>query len=179
MSHMDERTSETAGRYARVPGWGADLDPTNRPAVPKEKPSNVTNVRGDVPLSRQVPTTKIFMSVEHPDLTPAFGTSCPPRGLSGMLREYAYQYGEGRLRRWMTLMLADRIDVIEGIVDDFSRGHVPNWPKERGLKAEVKYADTRRKSRDLMIAGAAVGIVALVVLWPRITRSVADDDAEA
>jgi hypothetical protein len=174
MTQMDERTSETGRRYQRVRGWGADLDPANRPAVPKEKPSNVTNVRGDVPLSRQVPTTKIFLSVEHPDLTPAFGTSCPPRGLSGMLRAYAYQFGEGRLRRWMTLMLADRVDVIEGLVDDVSRGHVPNWPKERGLKAEISHSDGARKRRDLMIAGAAVGIAALVVLWPRIARSIAD-----
>ncbi|MBV9495386.1 MAG: hypothetical protein JOZ54_14150, partial [Acidobacteria bacterium] len=96
--------TEMSERYAKVPGWGADLDPANRPAVPKEKPSSVRNVRGDVPIPRQTTDVKIFQSVEHPDLTPVFGTTCPPRGLSGMIREYAYQFSEGRLQHWLALM---------------------------------------------------------------------------
>src|SRR5215210_1454020 len=63
--------------YRKVNGWGADLDPANRPAIPRELPSDVTTPRGDVG-ERQVPTMKVHQSIEHPDLTPVFGTSCPP-----------------------------------------------------------------------------------------------------
>jgi hypothetical protein len=34
-------------------------------------------------------------------------------GLSGMLRRLAYRVPEHRARRWMLLMLADRVDIIE------------------------------------------------------------------
>jgi hypothetical protein len=30
-------------------------------------------------------------SIEHEFLTPVFGTSTPPRGLSGVVRRYAYR----------------------------------------------------------------------------------------
>ena len=95
-----------------INGWGADLDPANRPSVPKELPSSVTTARGEV-KHRQTPRTRVFMSNEMPDLTPVFGETVPPHGLSGMLRAYAFQYGEATSRHWMTLMLADRVDRVE------------------------------------------------------------------
>ncbi|HEY6843465.1 MAG TPA: hypothetical protein VI391_04805 [Thermoanaerobaculia bacterium] len=98
--------------YRTINGWGADLDPANRPAVPRELPSSVTTVRGDVKHWQQ-PHQKIFMSNEMPGLTPVFGETCPPHGLSGALREYAFQFGEATSRHWMTLMLADRVERIE------------------------------------------------------------------
>src|SRR5688572_17791780 len=119
----------------RVEGWGADLDPANRPAVPKEKPSSVLNVRGNNVPERMVPPHTIHMSPEHPDLTPVFGTSCPPRGISGALRNVAYQYSEGRLAHWMTLMLADRVDVLEGMVEDLAKGQIPDFFGEKGYDA--------------------------------------------
>ncbi|HEV7919537.1 MAG TPA: hypothetical protein VGR02_01975 [Thermoanaerobaculia bacterium] len=135
----------------------------------------MTNVRGDVPLPRQTASTKVFLSVEHPDMTPVFGTSCPPRGVSGMLRAYAYRFGEGRLRRWMTLMLADRVDVLEGRLEDLAHGRMPRPIRERGLNSEWHYADGARKRRDLMVVGAAIGVVAAAVFLPRIMRSLADE----
>ena len=96
----------------KINGWGADLDPANRPAVPQELPSNVTTARGDV-KHWQTPRSKIYMSNEMPDLTPVFGETCPPHGLSGLLRDFAFQYGEGTSRHWMTLMLADRVERFE------------------------------------------------------------------
>lgn len=143
-------------------GWGADLNPADRPAVPKEAPSDVTTVRGRVP-ERQVPTVKIHQSIEHPDLTPVFGTTCPPRGVSGLLRDFAYTLGEGRLERWMTLMLADRIDVLESRLEDAAHGTLPHPIRERGLSTEFTHADHERKRRNLMLAGAGLGIVALAV----------------
>lgn len=119
------------GQMAKIEGWGADLDPANRPAVPMEKPSEVLTARGKVP-ERQVAKVKIYRSVEYPDLTPVFGTSCPPSGLSGKLRGIAYRYSEGQLAHWLTLLAADRVNVIEGVLDDLVKGR---YPKRRGLLA--------------------------------------------
>ena len=78
----------------------------------------------------------VFMSVEQPNLTPVFGTSCPPKGLSGLLREYAYQFGEGANRHWMTLVLADRVDMIESMVMDAFRGRGEEFRRpESGIHA--------------------------------------------
>jgi hypothetical protein len=73
--------------------------------------------------------------------------------LSGLIRDFAYRFSEGRLVRWLTLMLADRIDVVEDIVGDLSRLRVPNIPKEMGLGAQLKY------NRAGLAKGAAIAAV--------------------
>jgi hypothetical protein len=158
----EEAILRGTSRREEVNGWGADLDPANRPAVPKEAPSDVTTVRGRVG-ERQQPLVKIHQSIEHPDLTPVFGTACPPRGLSGRMRDVAYQFGEGRLARWMTLMLADRVDVIEGLLEDARNAQIPNVVRERGLGAVSR----NERERDRMIAAGAglavLGIAAVMI----------------
>jgi hypothetical protein len=162
--------SATPASVRAINGWGADLDPANRPAVPKEAPSDVHTVRGRRP-QQQIADVKIFVSPEHPDITPVFGTTCPPRGLSGVLRTAAYKFGEGRLAHWMTLMLADRIDVIEGLLDDVAHAHVPNVVRERGWKSKFT-GDRGPKGRTaertagtkILLTGAAVGVVVAGVL---------------
>src|SRR4051794_13436517 len=90
-----------------IPGWGADLDPANRPAVPKEQfDLSKTGAHWDFP-ERQVEPIPRERSPEHAFLTPVFGTSCPPRGLSGIVRRFAYRYSEARLTHWTLLVLAD------------------------------------------------------------------------
>jgi hypothetical protein len=154
----------------KVQGWGADLDPANRPAYPKEAPSHVTTARGEVGV-RQVPRVKIHKSTEHPDLTPVFGTTCPPTGLSGRIRDLAYQYSEGRQKHWLLLMLADRVNVVEGLIEDLTHGKVPNWGRERGWKSRVKHTNPERKrQRPLMIAAAGVGLLAAAVWIARESR---------
>jgi hypothetical protein len=44
------------------------------------------------PITQQVPKIKIHKSTEHGQLTPVFGTSCPPHGLSGMIRDFGYKF---------------------------------------------------------------------------------------
>lgn len=150
--------------FHSVNGWGADLDPANRPSYPKELPSTVQTARGDV-SSWQQPHTKVHLSNEHPNLTPAFGATVPPRGLSGMLRDYAYEYGEATNRHWMTLILADRVDIAESMILDLLRGRPDNYVAEKAWSAYWKYSPNR--SRTLMKAGAAVGAVAVGVLVAR------------
>jgi hypothetical protein len=158
--------------YREVKGWGVDLDPKNRPSIPMEYPSDVKTARGPV-KHWQKPHSKIHRSNEHPDLTPVFGESVPPRGLSGLLRDYAYQYGEGTTRHWMVLLLADRVDVVESMVIDALRGHPDNYIKEKGWSAKLKYADAERRRQYMYIGAAALGAV---VLGVTLSRVLADDD---
>ena len=58
----------------------------------------------------------------------------------------------------MTLILADRINVVEGIIDDLVHGHVPNILAERGWNAEWKY------NKKGVIKNIAVGVAVTSVL---------------
>ena len=99
---------------ARIPGWGADLDPKDRPAFPQERfDPGATGAHWDFP-DRQPEKWPRERSVEHKFLTPVFGTSCPPTGLSGAIRKVAYRrYSEGRAAHWLLLLAADRVDAGE------------------------------------------------------------------
>lgn len=156
-----ERT-DPATRQRRPPegiqGWGADLDPAARPAVPMERtPPRFVNVHWD-DIEPQRPTVKVFHSTERPGLTPVFGTAQPPSGVSGRIRAGAYRFSENDLRRWLMLLFADRVDVVEGIIDDLSRGHVPNLFQEMGGPAEWRY-NRAGFIRKAFIAGAVVGVL--------------------
>lgn len=88
---------------------------------------------------QQPETVKILQSTERPNITLVFGTTVPPTGVSGKLRGVAFKYSENDLRHWMILLLADRINMVEGIVSDLGRGHIPNLFAETGMKAEFRY----------------------------------------
>jgi len=150
----------------QIHGWGVDLDPANRPAYPKEKvPVHGTGAHWEVP-DQQVPKIKIHRSIEHTHLTPVFGTSSPPRGLSGRIRDLSYaKYSEARPMHWMLLLAADRIDVIEGLFSDLRRGYIPNIFAEKGLRAEMKYNPAGFQKRMLvwgLMAGVAIGGISLL-----------------
>jgi hypothetical protein len=85
----------------RIPGRGADLDPKDRPSVPKEKfDPAATGAHWDFP-ERQPEKWPRERSIEHKFLTPVFGTATPPRGVSGAIRRFAYnRYSEGRTAHW-------------------------------------------------------------------------------
>jgi hypothetical protein len=146
---------------AGIQGWGADLDPAARPAYPMERtPPRFVQPPWDEPEA-QPRTVKVFHSTERPGLTPVFGTSVPPSGLSGLIRSGAFRYSENDLRHWMLLMMADRVNVVEGLIDDLARGHVPNLFTEMGGPAEWRY---NRKGfvRKAAIAGAVVALILYV-----------------
>ena len=137
--------------FRKINGWGADLDPANRPSVPRELPSNVMTVRGDV-KHWQTPRSKIHVSNEHAGITPVFGESVPPSGLSGLMRDFAYQYGEGTNRHWMMLLYADRVNIIESMIFDALRGKPDNVVRERGGVW----------AQPILIGAAAIGLAALL-----------------
>ncbi len=126
-----------AGRdMSHIAGWGADLDRKNRPAVPMEHSPPRLEGAPIAPPSQQPERMEVFVSPERPHITPLFGTGAPPAGLSGMLRRAAYKMTENDIRHFMLLLLADRINVVEGIGEDLMNGHVPNVLGEMGIKAE-------------------------------------------
>lgn len=147
--------------FREVRGWGVDLH--ERPMFPKELPSTVTTVRGDVE-DWQVPKVKIHQSNEQPNLTPVFGTACPPSGLSGLLRDYAYQYGEATNRHWMTLIIADRVNMVEKMIVDALRGHPDRYVKEKAWSAYWKYGERSDRVKYVTLGALALGAIALAVV---------------
>jgi hypothetical protein len=148
-----------------IPGWGADLDPQARPAFPMERtPPRFINKHWD-DLEHQKQTVKVFHSTERPGLTPVFGTAQPPSGMSGMIRAGAFRYSENDLRHWLMLLFADRVNVVEGIIDDLAHGHVPNFFTEMGGPAEWRY------NRNGFLRKAAIfGGVAALLLYANSRR---------
>lgn len=146
-----------------VQGWGADLDVKNRPAYPKER----TPPRFIHPHWREVEqqpqTVEILVSTERPTITPVFGTSTPPSGLSGQIRRVAFKYTENDLRHWMLLLFADRINMVEGLFQDLSRGYVPNIFAEMGMKAEYKY-NKKGFYRKVAITAGVVGVTGFLIM---------------
>ena len=147
----------------KIIGWGADLNPSKRPGVPRDKAPDIgvetLYVNG---IEQQIPRHKIFRSTEHMRLTPVFGTSCPPSGLSGAIRDFAYTYSEGRMTHWLLLLLADRINVFEEIGSDLMSGHVPNIWKEMGLASELKHNRNNFLLKTAIVGAGAVGLFALL-----------------
>jgi hypothetical protein len=160
---------------ARIPGWGVDLDPRDRPAVPRERfDPGATGAHWDFP-ERQPETWPRERSIEHKFLTPVFGTSCPPKGLSGVLRKVAYaKYSEGRAAHWLILLAADRVDAIESHVRSFATLRPDNPVTQTGVLSEFSRhgfssrvgkgrADVKHQALDpVIVAGPWVlaGVVA-------------------
>jgi hypothetical protein len=143
MAYTREKPSLTESRdqlRARIPGWGADLDPKDRPSVPKLRSDPDGNAaRWDFP-ERQPEDRPRERSIEHEFLTPVFGTTCPPRGVSGLMRRAAYRrYSEGRAAHWLLLLAADRVDAWESHLRSFLTLHPDNPISETGVLSEFSH----------------------------------------
>lgn len=158
----------------RIPGWGADLDPADRPAHPKEQPGIATGAHWDFP-DRQQQNVPREMSIEHGMLPPVFGTTAPLHGISGAIRKYAYSYGEGRAAHWLLLMAADRVDAGVHHVRSLATLRPDNPVTETGVLGEIRLGRHRRQGRvdvhhswldPLLVAGPWVlaGLAALAAL---------------
>lgn len=149
--------------YKHIKGWGVDADPKNDPTYPIKHRTNEEHKGYSWERPPQQPINiEVLHSNERPNVTAVFGTSVPPSGLSGMIRRYAFKYGESSYGHWLPLILADRINVVEGILDDLKRGHIPNIFAERGWKAAWKY--NRKAFTQKIIVGAALTSAAVTLL---------------
>lgn len=145
----------------RPAGWGVDLAPRDRPAVPMERqPARLAGVHWSVP-EQQPQRVEVLSSVERPGITPVFGTVQPPRGPSGSVRRFAFRFSENDLRHWLLLLAADRLDVGEGLVADLRAGRIPHVPAEMGLRAELRH-NPRGAARKagLLLAAITLAYVA-------------------
>ena len=155
---------------ARIPGWGADLDPADRPSYPKlHYAPDRTGAHWDFP-ERQPERGPRERSIEHAFVTPVFGTAQPLRGLSGGVRRLAYRrFSEGRLAHWLLLIVGDRIDAWGSHLRSFASGR-PDVPASGlrgeltggGLRSRRGRSDARHQVLDPVVvagpwvAGAAV-----------------------
>lgn len=140
--------------YSQINGWGVDADPKNDPTYPMKNRNNGEHegYTGERPPQQPL-TVEILHSNERPDVTAVFGTSTPPSGLSGAIRRFAFRYSESSYGHWLPLIAADRVNVVEGVLDDLKHGHLPNIPGELGWRAEWKH------NRNSLIRRVLVGAV--------------------
>ncbi|WP_374165228.1 hypothetical protein [Arcticibacter sp. MXS-1] len=157
---MENNTND----YTHIPGWGVDADPENEPTYPMKKYTGDDHKRLNwVRPPLQPETVEILHSNERPNLSAVFGTAAPPSGLSGAIRRHAFKYSESNWNHWLTLILADRVNMVEGVIEDLRAGHVPNIFAERGWTAEWKY--NRKALVQKVVVGTLVttAVVALLL----------------
>src|SRR5215210_5014420 len=128
---------------ARIPGWGADLDPADRPSHPKLRYApESTGAHWRFP-ERQPGAEGRERSTEHAFVTPVFGTAQPLHGASGAIRRLAYaRYSEGRLAHWLLLVAGDRVDAWASHLRLFASLHPDNPVTETGVRAELTASGT-------------------------------------
>lgn len=143
-----------ADQYKHIPGWGMDAD-EHDPAYPMRHYNGADHQRINYAKPPQQPVTvEILHSIERPTVSRVTSDRLPPKGLSGAIRRAAFKYSEANAFHWMGLILADRVNMVEGVIEDLSRGHIPNIIEERGWKAEWKY--NRKGVIKEALIGAAI-----------------------
>ncbi|MFL6700544.1 MAG: hypothetical protein ACJ8GJ_25525 [Vitreoscilla sp.] len=153
-----DTTTRKPPHAAQIPGWGSDLARENRPAVPMERrPPRLPGLHWH-DIEPQEIHQEVFHSAERPGITPVFGTSAPPSGISGRIRKLAFGYSENDLRHWLMLLAADRVNVVEGVVSDLAHGHVPRLYAETGGRAELKHNPKAAVAKAATLA-AVIGLV--------------------
>lgn len=153
-------TRETlAQNYSHILGWGIDIDPKNDPTYPIKYRTDAEQRGYTWQRPPQQPVdVEVLHSIERPNVSAVFGTSVPPTGLSGQIRRFAFRFSESEYGHWLPLLLADRVNVVEGIIDDIKQGHIPNIFAEKGMKADWKY------NRKGLLKQAVIGVVATTVV---------------
>jgi hypothetical protein len=121
----------------RPHGAGADRALTTRPGVPREREEQRDpGARWIEPVPQVGPDAIGRTGLAIP--TPVFGTAQPARGVSGALRRAAYRIPEHRAARWMLLLAADRLDVLE------HRARSAGWLVPAGAAVAIGYAVAAR-----------------------------------
>jgi hypothetical protein len=156
---------------ARIPGWGVDLDPDDRPSVPRERMDLATGAHWDLP-EQQPEKWPRERSIEHLRLTPVFGTSCPPKGMSGVIRKYAYRsFSEARAAHWLLLIAADRVDAVGAHVTSLFTGRPDNPVTETGVLSEFKRGGLSSRIGRKRADPAHLPLDPIIVAGPWITAA--------
>ena len=78
------------------------------------------------------------------------------------MRRLAFRWSESNWAHWLLLIAADRVNMVEGLVEDLGRGHIPNIPKEMGVPAEWRHNKTglvKKLAVAAVIVGGTAGLV--------------------
>ena len=158
-----ELDRQIANNPKDIPGWGIDADPQNNPTYPIKhwNGSDYERLNYERP-PMQPPTVEVLHSIERPGLSCVHGTTVPPAGLSGAIRRFAFKYSESTYMHWFPLVIADRVNVVEGIIDDIRQGHFPNIIAEKGWTAEWKYNKKGLIKNVAIGAAITVGVLLLI-----------------
>ena len=162
---------------ARIPGWGADLDPADRPSHSKlHYAPERTGAHWRFP-DRQPGAEGRERSIEHAFVTPVFGTAQPLHGPSGLIRRLAYRrFSEARLAHWLLLIAGDRVDACGSHLRSFASLRPDNPVTETGVLSELSAGGTSRSGRSdrrhqlldpVIVAGPWVAAAGVAVLGAR------------
>jgi len=152
----------TPDKYSHIKGWGIDADPENEPTYPMKKYTGDDHNRLNWERPPLQPVDiEVLKSNERPSISAVFGTSSPPSGLSGAIRRFAFRFSESEYGHWLPLLFADRVNAIEGIIDDLRNGHIPNIFAEKGWNAEWKYNRSGLIKKVAITAAVTIAVVAL------------------
>ena len=149
---------------AKIAGWGVDADPQNDPTYPyrDRTQDEEKSVMDWTPPPRQPEQVEVLQSIEYLRRPAVFGSSTPPSWVSGSIRRLAFRWSESHWLHWLMLMGADRINVVEGVVQDLGRGKIPNIPAEMGAGAEWKHNRKGFVTKAAVTLALTAGVVALI-----------------
>lgn len=170
---------------ANIVGWGVDADRDNDPTYPmrdQSRDSGLTRNWNRPPI--QAPEVEILQSIEHVRRPAVTGSSTPPSGVSGLMRRAAFRWSESNWLHWLLLLGADRVNVVEGVVQDLAQARLPNIPAEMGIKAQMQFNKTGLAKKAAVTAGLlAVGTVLLTrrnrATAPRQRYTAGEDGSES
>jgi hypothetical protein len=152
-----------------IVGWGVDADPRNDPTYPYRVRAKDDHSGEWARPPQQRREVEILQSIEHKRLPAVFGSASPPKWLSGAIRRLAFRWSESNWTHWLLLMGADRVNMVEGLVEDVARGKIPNIPKEMGVPAEWKHNKVGLVKKVAVAAAIGGALIAL-------SRSRRDED---
>ncbi|TDS13158.1 hypothetical protein [Sphingobacterium paludis] len=149
-------------QFTHIPGWGVDADWENDPVYPMRDIAADDKSADWKRPAQQTTSKEVQRSNERPEHPAVFGDTLPPTGLSGHLRRYAFHYSESKYRHWLPLLLADRINEVEGVIADVKSGFFPNIWKERGYQAYWKYDRRKLINKVATVAAVSIGVWMLI-----------------
>ncbi|MCD2323685.1 hypothetical protein LQ953_06600 [Sphingomonas sp. IC-56] len=149
---------------ASISGWAVDANPENDPTYPMRDQTQDHGLtrQWDRPPVQQ-PDVEILQSIEHIRQPAVVGTSTPPSGVSGMLRRTAFRWSESNWMHWLILMGADRINVVEGVIEDLAHAKIPNIPGEMGIRSELQFNKRGFATKAAVVTALSAVAIGLIV----------------
>ncbi|MBK6264040.1 hypothetical protein JKA74_03240 [Marivirga sp. S37H4] len=153
--------------YSHIKGWAIDADPKNDPVYPMKNRTNGEHKGYNWKRPKQQAVDReVLHSNERPNVSAVFGLAPEPSGLSGMIRRFAFKYSENEHTHWLSLLFADRVNELEGLVDDIKKGQFPNIIAEKGWGAQWKH-DRKTMIKKITVGTAIVAGIAIMLSGKR------------